>query len=202
MTSENEKIIENLKSIENYSDLLLEALTNINHKATQARLLIEIQLRDNKQSQIIPEQPKTEKPTGHHSFSGGPWRARAPSGINCIDSYLCVGSLEAVTEFRKNDLDESGVEILDVRSYFDPVTWEPLDSIYRLVDEIIRLRDFGKIGLIHCYAGVDRSPFVACLYIGIRYKLLFREAYKLVKERRPQTTIHEEWLTKMGISKV
>ena len=125
-----------------------------------------------------------------------------PTGINCVDSKLCVGSLEAVIEFRKNDMLESGVEILDVRSYFDPVTWEPLDSIYRLVDEIIWLRDFGKIGLIHCYAGVDRSPFVACLYLGIRHKLLFREAYKLVKERRPQTSIHEEWLTKMGISNV
>ena len=73
MATKNEKVIENLQSIEGYLDLLLEALTNINHKATQARLLIEIQLRDNKQSQIIPEQPKTEKPTGHHSFSGGPW---------------------------------------------------------------------------------------------------------------------------------
>ena len=91
---------------------------------------------------------------------------------------------------------------MDVRSYFDPVTWEPLDSIYRLVDEILLLRDFGKICIIHCYAGVDRSPFVACLYLGIKYKLKFKEAYKLVKERRPQTTIHEEWLDKMGISKV
>ena len=125
-----------------------------------------------------------------------------PTGINCVDSNLCVGSLEAVSEFRKNDLHESRVEILDVRSYFDPVTWEPLDSIYRLIDEIRRLQDFRKIGLIHCFAGVDRSPFVACLYLGIKYKLKFREAYKLVKERRPQTTIHEEWLRKMGISKV
>ena len=109
---------------------------------------------------------------------------------------------EAVIEFRKNDLHELKVEVLDVRSYFDPVTWEPLDSIYRLVDEIRRLQDSGKIVIIHCYAGVDRSPFVACLYIGIRYNLKFTEAYKLVKERRPQTTIHLEWLTKMEIEKM
>ncbi len=125
-----------------------------------------------------------------------------PSGIDCVDSYLCVGSLEAVIEFRKTDLRDSNVEILDVRSYFDPVTWEPLDSIIRLVDEIRLLRDFGKICIIHCFAGVDRSPFIACLYLGIKYKIPFREAYKLVKERRSQTTIHEEWLLKMGLNNV
>jgi protein-tyrosine phosphatase len=125
-----------------------------------------------------------------------------PSEIDCIDSNLCVGSLEAVIKFRKNDLSKLKVEVLDVRSYFDPVTWEPWDSVYRLVDEIRRLQDSGKIGLIHCFAGVDRSPFVACLYLGTKYNLLFKEAYKLVKERRPQTTIHMEWLTKMGIGKV
>ena len=93
-----------------------------------------------------------------------------PTGINCVDSHLCVGSLEAVIEFRKNDLQELKVEIMDVRSYFDPVTWEPLDSIYRLIDEIRLLRGFGKICIIHCFAGVDRSPFVACLYLGIKYR--------------------------------
>lgn len=73
MTLENEKIIEDLKTIENYSELLLEALSTINRRAKQARQLLEIQVQDTKQSQIKLEHPKTEPPTYHHSFSGGPW---------------------------------------------------------------------------------------------------------------------------------
>ena len=69
----NEMIIEDLKTIESSSIFLHEALTEINRRAKQARQLLEIQVQDTKQSQIKPEPPKTEPPTYHHSFSGGPW---------------------------------------------------------------------------------------------------------------------------------
>ncbi len=123
-----------------------------------------------------------------------------PPGVDCIDSGLCVGSLEAINVLRKKNSPK--VEILDVRSYFDPVTWNPYDSIYRLVDILIMNTWVGKISVIHCFAGIDRSPFAACLYLGKRYNIPFAEAYKLVKERRPQTTIHTDWLTLMGLDKV
>ena len=69
----NEMIIEDLKTIESSSFFLHHELTEINRRAKQARQLLEIQVQYTKQSQIKPEPPKTEPPTYHHSFSGGPW---------------------------------------------------------------------------------------------------------------------------------
>ena len=86
-----------------------------------------------------------------------------PRGVDCIDSSLCVDSLESINVLRNMN---SSVEVLDVRNYFDPVTWNPLDSIYRLIDILIMNTCFGKISVIHCFAGIDRSPFTACLYLG------------------------------------
>lgn len=80
MTSENEKIIEDLKTIESSSIFLHEALTEINRRAKQARQLLEIQVQDTKQSKIKPEPPKTEPPNYYRNEQGGPW-SRALSAM-------------------------------------------------------------------------------------------------------------------------
>ena len=80
MTSENEKIIEDLKTIESSSIFLHEALTEINRRAKQARQLLEIQVQDTKQSKIKPESPKTEPPNYYRNEQGGPW-SRALSAM-------------------------------------------------------------------------------------------------------------------------
>ena len=76
----DEMIIEDLKDIESSSGLLLDALTEINRRAKQARQLLEIQVQDTKQSQIIPESPKTEPPNYYRNEQGGPW-SRALSAM-------------------------------------------------------------------------------------------------------------------------
>ena len=80
MTSENEKIIEDLKTIESSSIFLHEALTEINRRAKQARQLLEIQVQDTKQSKIKPEPPKTEPLNYYRNEQGGPW-SRALSAM-------------------------------------------------------------------------------------------------------------------------
>ena len=59
-------IIEDLKTIESSSALLMEALTTITRKAKQAREILETQSK---------EQPKKETPSPsfRHVYSGGPW---------------------------------------------------------------------------------------------------------------------------------
>ena len=56
-----EMIIEDLKTIESSSALLMEALTTITRRAKQARQLLEIQTK------------QREKPGHQHNFYGGPW---------------------------------------------------------------------------------------------------------------------------------
>ena len=73
MVSENEILLEDLKTIESYSELLLEALTVINRRAKQARQQIEIQMLDTKQSLIKPEPLKTEPLNYYRNEHGGPW---------------------------------------------------------------------------------------------------------------------------------
>ena len=51
----------------------------------------------------------------------------------------------------------------------------------------------GKI-LVHCHGGMDRSPFVVAMYLHEYKDMEPMEAYELVKRRRPQTIIHDDWV--------
>ncbi len=53
----------------------------------------------------------------------------------------------------------------------------------------------GKV-LVHCHGGMDRSPFVVALYLHVYKKIPPIEAYELVKKRRPETIIHDDWMKK------
>lgn len=47
--------------------------------------------------------------------------------------------------------------------------------------------------LVHCHGGMDRSPFVVAMYLHEYKDMDPMEAYELVKRRRPQTIIHDDW---------
>ncbi len=70
-----EMIIEDLKTIESSSALLMEALTTITRRAKQARQLLEIQTK------------QLEKPGPQHNFYGGPW-SRALKAMSERDRRL------------------------------------------------------------------------------------------------------------------
>lgn len=48
--------------------------------------------------------------------------------------------------------------------------------------------------LVHCHGGMDRSPFVVAMYLHEHKGMDPMEAYELVKRRRPQTIIHDDWM--------
>jgi len=48
--------------------------------------------------------------------------------------------------------------------------------------------------LVHCIAGIDRSPFVVARYLQESDGLELGEAYKLIKEKRPWIAEHYEWV--------
>ena len=62
---------------------------------------------------------------------------------------------------------------------------------------------YNKI-LVHCTAGIDRSPFVVAYWLSDKidwaldidtsFDFNIRKAYSLIKEKRPQIIEHYEWI--------
>ena len=87
--------------------------------------------------------------------------------------------------------------VIDLREWDAEKTF--MDGDYQHIADIVRtMNNFiseGKI-LVHCHGGMDRSPFVVALYLHVYKKIPPIEAYELVKKRRPETIIHDDWMSK------
>ncbi len=53
--------------------------------------------------------------------------------------------------------------------------------------------DLGKT-LVHCHAGMDKSPFIVAMYLHVHHNLPPLEAYDAVQKRRKKTIMHSEWV--------
>lgn len=120
--------------------------------------------------------------------------------MNWIDDYLAVGDVEDAknhTMLRLNNI----VLSIDVRCVFggEFEAWAPIpDRVWKLVHGLrIMTMRHGFKTLIHCHGGIDRAPFIAMLYIFLTWTHDIPEAYKLVREKRPQTIEHWEWVEQM-----
>ena len=68
----------------------------------------------------------------------------------------------------------------------DDIEDEPLDNYFEYVcKDIDDMRSSGKAVLIHCMAGVSRSPTLAAAYLMWHYKWTAAQALAFLKERRP-----------------
>jgi len=85
--------------------------------------------------------------------------------------------------------------VIDLREWDAERTFMKGDyqHIAGIICTINNLISEGKI-LVHCHGGMDRSPFVVALYLHIYKKIPPIEAYELVKKRRPETIIHDDWM--------
>jgi len=68
-----------------------------------------------------------------------------------------------------------------------------VNKVLKAGDMIEALTHFDAKVLIHCTEGIDRTSFVAMVYVSKKYDLPYREAYEFVKSKRPETIFHWDW---------
>ncbi len=56
------------------------------------------------------------------------------------------------------------------------------------------ITEFKPKVLVHCLMGIDRTPFVAMVYVSKKYYIPYKEAYELVKKRNTRTVFHWDWV--------
>ena len=115
-----------------------------------------------------------------------------------IRDYLYLGDQNSVV------MKSSTKVTLDLRDWgFD---LDPMNSdddrwyIYDLLNIITSCVDKEIPILVHCHAGMDRSPFVIACWIWFDYfcqdkDISGLECYNEVKDLHPQTIIHDDWMT-------
>jgi hypothetical protein len=122
--------------------------------------------------------------------------------LNWIDESVAIGNfLEAndVGLLREKNIDL----IIDVRTAFNAnarfeflfhrkiLNSERAKKISILLTALFKLKS--KV-LVHCLEGVDRTPFIVMLYVAQKYGMNYRDAYYFVKQKRPQTRFHWNWV--------
>ena len=71
------------------------------------------------------------------------------------------------------------------------VNMKNLETVCGLID---RALESGQRVLIHCMAGIERSPLVCMWWMHTRKKMMLDEAFKFVLTKRPQTQDRRDWL--------
>jgi len=75
----------------------------------------------------------------------------------------------------------------DIENKEDTTLWK----VYRMLAN----NNLYKIPtLVHCHAGIDRSPFIVAWFLHKHMGMTPDDAYNLVKQRHPQTIIHDDWM--------
>jgi len=121
--------------------------------------------------------------------------------MNWITSYLAVGDFDDLR--RTENLRKNVDAVIDIRDAFyitgDNVWTIDAGLAFGYVTMIDSMTSKKKKVMIHCQGGIDRSPFIAALYLVHRKENPMNEedAYELVKQKRPQTFKHLEWFSQI-----
>ena len=118
--------------------------------------------------------------------------------MNWVDDCVAIGNLvdaNNVDLLRKENIDL----IIDVRTAFD---LDFSEMRYTLICEramkiailLTALSSLKAKVLVHCLEGIDRTPFIVMLYIAQKYNMTYKDAYDLVKQKRPNTRFHWKWV--------
>jgi protein-tyrosine phosphatase len=121
--------------------------------------------------------------------------------LNWVDDCVAIGNLvdaNNVDLLKKENIDL----IIDVRTAFDldfsemsyTLICERAKKITILLTALSSLK--AKV-LVHCLEGIDRTPFIVMLYIAQKYNMTYKQAYDLVKQKRPNTRFHWKWVKSM-----
>lgn len=74
-----------------------------------------------------------------------------------------------------------------------------MEEVLKARDQIIALLPLDPKVLIYCNRGMDRSVFVAIMYMMTRYGVGYREAYEMVRSKRKQAAFHRDWEQAVGL---
>lgn len=100
-----------------------------------------------------------------------------------IDSIVSLGELTPP--------DVGGRHVERIRKFYDKEEAADIrdEAIARAVSAVLRLSSEGKV-LVHCAAGVSRSPGVCMLSLCVRDGLGWDEAKRIVAEKRRIANVH------------
>ncbi|MDD1756136.1 MAG: dual specificity protein phosphatase family protein [Methanomassiliicoccales archaeon] len=121
--------------------------------------------------------------------------------MNWIDDFVAVGGLDDA--FSINDLKEGDIDlIIDARTLFDGISGVNItpivEKLLKAGNMLVALSMFNAKVLIHCLAGIDRTPFVAMIYVSKKYGMPYKDAYEFVKRKNPHTVFHWDWVEMLG----
>jgi protein-tyrosine phosphatase len=118
--------------------------------------------------------------------------------IEWVDEHVAIGNWIDARD--SNVLRNEGIDlIIDARSLFDDragrsLRTPRLELIVREADILIALGKTDAKVLVRCHHGRDRSPFVAMVYLSRKRAMSYHDAYHLVKQKRPMTVFHWDWV--------
>ena len=78
-----------------------------------------------------------------------------------------------------------------IHEYVDRALPVQLDAVAHVIQNHV---DAGTKLLLHCGAGIERSPLALTWYMHTRAGLSLEEAFEFVKSKRPQAQNRLEWL--------
>jgi protein-tyrosine phosphatase len=118
--------------------------------------------------------------------------------LNWVDDFVALGNLvdaNNVDLLRKENIDL----IIDVRTAFNfdfsEMMYTPFyDRAKKIAILLTSLSNLKAKVLVHCLEGIDRTPFIVMLYIAQKYNMTYKDAYDLVKQKRPETRFHMKWV--------
>jgi len=120
---------------------------------------------------------------------------------NWVDERLAVGDIHVGRFTVRQQMQKENVDhVMDIRLYFTQEREKDLEGempTEKLISAIYRvcqlMADDNRV-IVHCYGGIDRSPFFAAATIAIYNNVDIDIAYERVQTRRPQTIYHPEWI--------
>lgn len=68
-----------------------------------------------------------------------------------------------------------------------------LNKVAKLIDKLLKE---GKKVLVHCGAGIERSPLCVAWYLHTKKKMTIADAYELIWLKRPSVLYRGDWLGK------
>lgn len=110
--------------------------------------------------------------------------------IKFDELYPTTGVILCVLEDRPLEEPNNAFHVA-IKTESEHVHTEQLDKVYTFIDAMLKTDHHV---LVHCGAGIERSPLTVAYFLTKHYGLTIEKAYEIVKKGRPQTQDRRHWL--------